>query len=100
MLAAEDVVSILRQAIKGEIEVSLMYPDLSWHQVYAGDVFFRMGDAEVVIYNDCNELDYIDEVTLRNGEAGIFEDWDEPNPVDMLTHEEHEALEEILENAR
>ena len=95
----EEILELFRQAIRGEVQIVALGE--SWNNVYAGDVRFRIGGYEVVIFNDCNELDYADSATSPDGRKGDFDDWwnADTEPVRRLTEQEYTALEHLLESA-
>lgn len=98
-IAGQEIRELFRRAIRGEVKIAAL--GKSWNDVYAGDVRFRIGDYEVVIFNDCNELDYADSATAADGRAGDFDDWwnSDTEPVRLLTEHEYAALEHLLESA-
>ncbi|MGA2570579.1 MAG: hypothetical protein ABSF23_08680 [Terracidiphilus sp.] len=98
-VSGQEILDLFRKAIRGEVKIVAL--GRSWNDVYAGDVRFRIGDYEVVIFNDCNELDYADSVTAPDGRAGDFDDWwdTDTEPVRLLTEPEYTALEHLLESA-
>jgi hypothetical protein len=115
-LLAPEVAEQLRKAVNGEVEVKLFRPRKSklkrveekldkvpqlqsWNEVYAGNVEFAIGDWRVIIFNDCNELDYIDSAFAPNRLKGTFDSWSE-NPLRYLTTAEQTQLELLLERAK
>jgi hypothetical protein len=94
-----ELVELFRKAIRREVKVVAL--GASWKQVYAGDVRFRIGDYTVTIFNDCNELDYVDSAIAPDGREGDFEAWANQNlePVSLLTELEYQQLENLLERA-
>jgi hypothetical protein len=80
-------VDFLRAVIRGEVPVSVVGE--RWDEVFAGNVVFHMGPHRVVVFNDCNALDYIDSVDGVDvcGTA---------DPIDMLTPLEQDALLAVL----
>ncbi|MGH9560026.1 MAG: DUF7693 family protein, partial [Terracidiphilus sp.] len=73
----------------------------SWKEVYAGDVRFRIGEYTVTIFNDCDELDYVDSAIAPDGREGEFDAWwfENIEPVSVLTDLEYQQLENLLEGA-
>jgi 2,3-bisphosphoglycerate-dependent phosphoglycerate mutase len=94
-----EILELFRKAIRREVKIVVL--GKSWKDVYAGDVRFRIGDYLVVIFNDCNELDYADSATAPDGRRGDFDDWSNANaePVSLLTKLEFQQLENLLESA-
>lgn len=102
-VSGEEVAELLRQAIRGEVAVKLAHAEWTWEGTYAGDVGFVVGDWRVTIFNDCDELDYIDSVTAPDGRTGDFDQWWDDNhsePTCFLDASEQAALERLLEEAR
>lgn len=94
-----ELVELFRKAIRREVKIVAVGP--SWKEVYAGDVRFRIGGYTVVIFNDCDELDYVDSATAPDGREGDFDAWSQQNlePVSLLTELEYQQLENLLERA-
>lgn len=94
-----ELVELFRKAIRREVKVVAL--GASWKNVYAGDVRFRIGDYTVTIFNDCNELDYVDSARAPDGREGDFDAWFDANqePVSLLTKLEFQQLENLLEGA-
>lgn len=98
-VSGPELVELFRKAIRREVKVVAL--GASWTDVYAGNVRFRIGDYTVTIFNDCNELDYIDSATAPDGREGDFDTWDNASaePVSLLTDLEHLKLENLLQRA-
>ena len=54
-----------------------------------------------MIFNDCNQVDYVDSALAPDGRRGDFDDrWNVgEEPVDLLTDEEQTRLEALMEEA-
>lgn len=98
-LPGPEIAELFRKAIRREVKVFAV--GQSWREVYAGDVSFRIGEYLVVIFNDCDELDYVDSAVAPDGRAGDFDEWDNSNtePVSLLTSNERLQLQHRLESA-
>lgn len=80
-----------------------------WSQIYCGNVEFRFGDWRVIFFNDCDELDYTDSVIAPDGRECDPDAWSAAAkaadgswwqcPLDLLSEEEHRALEILIEGA-
>lgn len=94
-----ELVELFRRAIRREVKIVAL--GASWKDIYAGDVRFRIGGYTVVIFNDCNELDYVDSAIAPDGREGDFDAWSDANqePVSLLTELEYQQLENLLERA-
>ena len=68
-----ELVELFRMAIRREVKVVALGE--SWNDVYADDVRLRIGDYTVVIFNDCNDPDYVDSATSADGREGDFDAW-------------------------
>jgi hypothetical protein len=95
----EEIVELFRKALR--LEVEIVATRKRWKDVYAGDVAFQIGEYEVVIFNDCNELDYVHSVATPDGRTGEFDEWwdSRTEPVSLLKDREKRLLEDLLESA-
>jgi hypothetical protein len=98
-VTSPELVELFHKAIRREVKVVALGE--SWNDVYAGNVRFHIGDYTVVIFNDCNELDYVESATAADGREGEFDAWWFANldPVSLLTELEYQQLENLLERA-
>lgn len=98
-LPGEEIADLFRQALRRE--VGIVAVGQLWKQVYAGNVVFRIGGYQVVIFNDCDELDYVDSATAPDGRTADFDEWTfaAAEPVSLLTVDERMQLEYRLESA-
>ena len=102
MIPVGEIVERLRGAIAGELPIQCVGP--TWHDVYAGDVAFWIGDWKVEVFNDCDSFDYINSVEAPDGRKAVFEDWwgDRETPIcpeNQLSQDELSKLEELMEAA-
>ena len=61
----------------------------------------RIDGYKLIIFNDCNQVDYVDYAIAPDGREADFDDWwfvDE-EPIDLLTDEEQTRLEILMEEA-
>ena len=98
-ITAEEVVVLLRRVISGELKIVAV--GASWDDIYAGNVRVRIDGYKLVIFNDCNQLDYVDSITAADGRHGDSDHWFLSNtePVDLMTDEEGTELERLLMEA-
>lgn len=102
-IEAIEVADIFRRALRGEIAVKLLGTD-AWLDVFCGDVEFMFDDWSIVIYNDVNELDYVDSAIAPDGRTVEYDDWFErgtcngADPVDLLSSAERDSLESLIES--
>lgn len=101
-LKGAEVAEQIKRAVRGEVEVILEDKDRSWNEVWAGDCGVYVGDWHMVFFNDCDSLDYCEKATRSDGRSGSIKDWNEPyqQPLDLLTHQEYETFQKILENVK
>lgn len=101
-LTATEVAEQLRHAIRGEAPVTLQPHWPTWDDVYAGNVEFVIGDWSITIFNDCDELDYVDSATAPDGRTAECNEWwaAEQDPLRGFTKEEREELTKLLKAAR
>ena len=97
-IPAKEIADLLRAVVRRERKVSLADPDLSWDKVYAGDVPLKIAGYDIVIFNDCDEVDYVDSAASPDKRIADFDDWftTGANPIDLLQKEECDALLQIL----
>lgn len=93
-VSGQEIADLLRQVGQGEMTVKLVDPRCTWERVYAGNVAFEIAGYRVVIFNDCDELDYIDSVVTPDDRIGDFEAWyvNGEEPVSLLTEAEKQAI--------
>ena len=92
----EEIAELFRKAIRGETKVVAV--GFSWNSAGCGNARVRIDGYDLVIFNDCQELDYVDSVTAPDGRTGDFDDWLN-GPVAFLNPDEQELMERILESA-
>lgn len=88
---AEEVMALFRSVLAGG---SAMEPrDVPWDED-GGDMRFAIDGYEVVIFNDCDDLDYVERVTAPDGRRSEHEDWAAHggDPSHRLTEPERAAL--------
>lgn len=96
-IPAEEIAEVFRQALRGEIAVSLD-DDTTWNDAYCGNVSFKFGDWSITIYNDCSEFDYVDSATAPDGRTVEFNDWHwNADPVALLTEADLAGMESLVE---
>lgn len=74
-VSSDEVMTLLRKVGDGLAVPKLKYPESTWVDVYAGNVFYLVNGWEVVVFNDCDDWDYIDSVIHPDGRKGEYEDW-------------------------
>jgi probable phosphoglycerate mutase len=96
-IPGSEIAELFRRAIRGEVKVEAVSSD--WG--YCGDARIVIAGYDLTIFNDCDELDYVDSATAPDGRHTEFEEWWDAadSPVDMLSDEEIAEMERLLENA-
>ena len=70
----EEIAELLRQIESGVVTLECRM-SRSPQDVYAGDVTYHSSNGwVVVIFNDCNDWDYVDSVVAPDGRVANFED--------------------------
>jgi hypothetical protein len=97
-IPATELAAVLRAAALGEIPVKL--DDYrTWGEIYCGDLGMWFGTWYVVMFNDCNQLDYVESATAPDGRTTEFDEWGDLNPLDMLTLDEDNRLYRVVRAA-
>jgi 2,3-bisphosphoglycerate-dependent phosphoglycerate mutase len=98
-VSGEEIAELFRRAIRLELKIFAIGGQ--WNEVYAGNVRFRMGEYQVVIFNDCDSLDYVDSVIAPDGRMGDFDAWFalRTEPVSLLNDREKQLLQDLLDSA-
>jgi hypothetical protein len=96
------VVDLLRSISAGNTTLSLAPGERYWGEVNCGDVRFVADGWSLVLFNDCDDLDYVDSVVTPEGEAFGFDDLliGISCPLDDLTGDESAALAIIVSQIR
>ena len=103
MITRTEAADVLRRIARGQIDISAV--GRSWNEVYAGNVEFMTCDGwNLVVFNDCDDFDYLDSITAPDGRTGCFDDWwpdgeDGYCPYDTLDQADRHNLEHLCRNA-
>ena len=54
-VSSGEVLDLLRDVGNGKIVPSLTDPAKDWLNVFAGEVYYTVGEWEVAIFNDCDD---------------------------------------------
>ena len=84
------IADILKRIIYDDLEVSNVS---GW--AYCGNIAITVGGYEIQFFIDCDELDYVDNATDRDGNVVGYGDF-ERNPMDFLTGIEKDKLTDII----
>lgn len=99
-LAVVELDAQLRRLVAGEITWHAVQH--SWKGVFCGNVEFRTSDGwTIVVFNDCDEFDYVDRAEAPDGRAITFDEmWvaHEDEPLRVMVDHLHD-LEQLAEQA-
>jgi 2,3-bisphosphoglycerate-dependent phosphoglycerate mutase len=98
-IPGQEIAELFRKALRGEAKIFTV--GAAWTDIYASNVEVRIEGYKLVIFNDCNQVDYVDHAIAPDGRAADFDDWFFSNtePVDLLTDDEQTRLEFLMEAA-
>ena len=94
----EVVADILRRAMRSEVPAKSDRPGTTWDSVYIGHFLLRIEGHLIVIFNDADEVDYVECVEWSDGRLGHFDDWSEKNeqPFDLLNETEWDFFQKWI----
>jgi hypothetical protein len=98
-IPGQEIAELFRRALRGEAKIFTV--GASWTDIYASNVEVRIDGYKLVIFNDCNQVDYVDHAIAPDGREADFDDWwfVQEEPVDLLTDDEQTRLETLMEEA-
>lgn len=100
------VIQLLADIASGTLTLAVAPGTQSWHDVFAGNVLFDVSNgARLCIFNDCDEFDYVDQVTLPDGQTFGYHDlYPRSLQARWLDHDisddDHEQLEHLFRRAK
>jgi len=99
LIPGDEIAELLRKVLRREVKIAAV--GCSWCDTYAGNAEVRIGGYELVVFNDCNQVDYIDWAKAPDGREGTFEQWDieRTEPISLLGEHEQTLLEYYFERA-
>ena len=70
----------------------------SWNEVYHGLMHVEIDGWQLILFNDCDTLDYCEYCRSPDGRVGTLELWqrDGADPVDLLSAWEREQIVRLL----
>ncbi len=100
-IAGSEIAALLRQVGQGTIDVQLTHAEHPWDSRLATKVEFLIAGYRIVVFNDCDQLDYVDSAIAPDGRMGDFAIWCRlgEEPVTLLTREEQAAIQHCLKTA-
>ncbi|AZE85573.1 hypothetical protein C4J98_4188 [Pseudomonas orientalis] len=96
-LSAREVCQVLRE-VTFERRTMTKVRQASWDEIYAGHFVVSVEGWRILIYNDCDKLDYCEECISPDGRRWSFDSGDRfgTDPVALLSTWEHQTLEQLL----
>lgn len=94
-LTAREVSQVLREVVLGRRTMTKV-GDLSWDEVYACHLVVDVQGWRIMIYNDCDELDYCEQAVRPDGQRWDFNPGARTDPIALLSTWEHQCLERLL----
>lgn len=89
-------VEILKDIAVGKRPLRLVDPEMSWERTYAGNVKFVSDGVSLIVFNDCDEWDYID--SIQNDTTSLDFPYTDC-AYDLLSPEDQELLEKLCREA-
>lgn len=75
-LPASEVAEMLLGILSGERQLFVEAGYATWDKVWCGEVHFATDDGwQFVVFNDCDEFDYVAEATAPDGRTESFDGW-------------------------
>jgi hypothetical protein len=85
---APDIMAMLRRIERREVTLKCINNEPP-RDIYCGNCTFETSDGwTIVIFNDCDEWDYIDHVTDPDGDTATFDDFWRDTPFGSLNDNE------------
>lgn len=94
-LTAREVCQVLRKVALGRRLMTKMGAQ-TWDEVYACHFEVDMEGWRILIYNDCDELDYCEHAVSPHGQQWDFDPGARTDPIALLSTWEHQSLERML----
>ena len=94
----DEITKLLKGIILGELTFGFE-PSFCWRDKYNTSIRFNCEGYIIQIFVDNDELDYVNWVEVPDGRKGNDDYWErdiynDPNPIEMLSNEEHDQLNE------
>ncbi len=96
-LTALEVCQVLTDVALGK-RIMMRSSIQSWNEIYHGLMPIEIDGWQLILFNDCDTLDYCEYCRSPDGRVGTLEFWQRygPDPVDLLSAWEREQLERLL----
>ena len=97
-VGVEEVTALLRRVIAGDATIEVKVPWKTVHHTYGG---FTIDGWRFVGFRSSCGIKYVDNVVAPDGRSGTFDSFEnrEGNPVALLTDDEQDLLDDIIEAA-
>lgn len=95
ILTAREVYQVLRDASMASRTMRRVTTS-SWNEIYCGLMTVEVDGWVVTFFNDCGALDYCDSCYSPDGRKYDFCSRHAPDPIELLSAQEHRQLEELL----
>jgi hypothetical protein len=95
-VGVDEATALLRRAISGESRIRLEQP---WREVVHTLGRFEIDDWKLTAFRRNYGIKYLDRAVASDGRVGSYDSWDarEGNPVALLTDDEQDALNNLIE---
>ncbi|WP_448118822.1 DUF7693 family protein [Pseudomonas serbica] len=96
-LSAREVCQVLTDVVLGK-RIMMRSTIQSWNEIYHGLMPVEIDGWQLILFNDCDTLDYCEYCRSPDGRVGTLELWqrDGADPVELLSAREREQLERLL----
>jgi hypothetical protein len=96
-LTAHEVCQVLRDVVLGR-RIMMRSTTQSWNEIYHGLMPVEIDGWQLILFNDCDTLDYCEYCRSPDGRVGTLELWhrEGADPVELLSAREREQLERLL----
>lgn len=96
-LTAREVYQVLTDVVLGKRHM-MRSSIQSWNEIYHGLMPVEIDGWQLILFNDCDTLDYCEYCRSPDGRVGTLELWqrDGADPVEMLESSQRERLESLL----
>jgi hypothetical protein len=96
-LSAREICQVLTDVALGK-RIMIRSSIQSWNEIYHGLMPVEIDGWQLILFNDCDTLDYCEYCRSPDGRVGTLELWQREgsDPVELLSSREREQLESLL----
>lgn len=98
MVLHTEVMDVFKRVANKEIIPFIKPGTHNWEETFCGNVSFIVAGWEIVIFNDCDDWDYVDSVVSPDGRTGEYEDWESKYDDSGELLKEYREPDDLLEN--